>query len=378
MRRIYPTGIVILVALLTTTCPGSHAQAPSAKVLQFNLVDYGWQSLPEAQPREWVGTRSRGVAIDREGRLLVGFTTREKQSLATRETPGLSFIILRLTPEGKVDLSLTLPTDNWFNNGFYLGPDDRIYARANNVFQILLKEPDGSSAAPIWKTLLSCSMECRISQSPSRRTLIVREPQAHQQWGPYTFTVLDVSSSVPQLAQSCAWIASDAHTITDKFAYQSSDGIDVDARRWPLCDRGHDTELPLDMRKAMIAPLSDQAFVLLGTGKERSGVELVAANGKTKFRHEMPKHDMVPSQTIRSDESGDRFAFTVENWRGGSRALDISGKRVARRVVAFSESGQPLAAVAVNPIYDSLRYQRDFDFSLSPDGHVSPCWTKEC
>jgi hypothetical protein len=78
---------------------------------------------------------------------------------------------------------------------------------------------------------------------------------------------------------------------------------------------------------------------------------------------------MVPSQTMRPDESGDRFAFTVETWRGGSRALDISGKRVARTVVAFSESGQQLAAVAVNPIYDSLLYQRDFDFSLSPDGH---------
>jgi hypothetical protein len=283
MRRIYPTGIVILAALLTATCRSSDAQSPSAKVLQFHLVDYGWQSLPEAQPREWVGTRSREVAIDREGRLLVGFTTREKQSLATRETPGLSFNILRLTPEGKVDLSLTLPTDNWFNNGFYLGPDDRIYARANNVFQILLEEPDGSSAGPMWSTLLSCSMDCRVSQSPSRKTLIIRETQAHRQWGPYTFTVLDVSSSVPQVAQTCAWIASDAYTITDKFAYQSSDGIDVDARRWPLCDRGHDTELPLDMRKAMIAPLSDQAFVLLGAGKEHSGVELVARTDKVSF-----------------------------------------------------------------------------------------------
>jgi hypothetical protein len=42
---------------------------------------------------------------------------------------------------------------------------------------------------------------------------------------------------------------------------------------------------------------------------------------------------------------------------------------VARRVAVYSETGQQLATVPVNPAYNSLRYQRDFDFSLSPDGH---------
>jgi hypothetical protein len=82
----------------------------------------------------------------------------------------------------------------------------------------------------------------------------------------------------------------------------------------------------------------------------------------------MPKHDIVAPETIRTDERGNRFAFTVETWRGGSKALDISGKIVSRRVVVFSESGEQLASVQVNPLYNPLRYQRDFDFALSPDG----------
>jgi hypothetical protein len=359
-------NLAAFATLFFVACSSVYGQSQPAKVVKFNLEDYGWQRLPEEQPVEWVGTRSRLVSTDHEGRVLVGFVTRENQSLASREHHGLSFHILRFTREGKVDLSFILPTDNWFNNGFYLGPDDHIYARANSELQFLLGEPDASNASPVWKTLASCSLNCLISESPSRRTLIVRELHGISK---YIYTILDVSSSMPRVAQSCAWIALDAETITDRFAYQSTDGISVDARRWPLCDREHDIELPLDMRKGVIRPLSDEALLLLGTGKERRGVELIAANGQVKFRQEMPKHDIAVPGPTRSDERGDRFAFTVETWRGGSRALDISGKRVGRRVVAYSENGQQLATVPVNPVYNSLRYQRDFDFSMSPDGH---------
>jgi hypothetical protein len=83
----------------------------------------------------------------------------------------------------------------------------------------------------------------------------------------------------------------------------------------------------------------------------------------------MPKHDIAVPEPTRSDERGAHFAFIVETWRGEARDLDISGKRVARRVVVYSENGQNLATVPVNPVYNSLRYQRDFDFSMSPDGH---------
>jgi hypothetical protein len=65
-----------------------------------------------------------------------------------------------------------------------------------------------------------------------------------------------------------------------------------------------------------------------------------------------------------SDERGDRFASTVNTWRGGSSFFDISGKLVARRIVVYDESGRELASIPV-----STAYHRDFNFSLSPDGH---------
>jgi hypothetical protein len=98
-------------------------------------------------------------------------------------------------------------------------------------------------------------------------------------------------------------------------------------------------------------------------------VSNVALDGQVKFRQQMPKHDIaLPSPFVTnrttSDERGDRFAFLVETWRGGSRFLDISGNRVARRIVVYSEAGQELASIPVG-----TTYHRDFDFSLSPNGH---------
>jgi hypothetical protein len=351
-----------LAAILTSDCL-TYAQTRTGNVEEFKLQNYGWQRLPEGQGREWVGAPSRLVSIDHKGRVWVAFTARKNQSLSTREHPGLSFHILRFNPEGKVDLSLLVPTDNLFNNGIYVTSEDHIYARVNDALQFLSEEPNSNDAGgAIWKTVMPCSMNCVIMQSPSHRTLIVREfhdPSHH------TFTVLDTSSAIPRIVESCSWPGFYSETITDRFGYYSTDGISSDARRWPLCDREHVTELPLDMRNGMISPLSDEAFLLLGTAKDRRGVELVSSDGQLKFRAEMPKHDIVaPPVWASSDEQGDRFAFTVETWRGGSSFLDIGGKRVARRVVVYSETGQQLATVRVNP-----HYRRDFDLAISPDGH---------
>ena len=365
MREYYQINLPAVVVLILGFCSSAYGQSAPADVVKFKLEDYGWQAPPREPSGELGGDQSRLVAIDHQGRILLGFTTRENDRLATREHPGLSFHISRFTKHGELDLALVLPTNNLYTNGLYLGSNDQIIARSNDTLQWMSEETGIHNQSPIWQVLAPCPSSCHLSQSPSRDTLIVRGPRES---GHFSYVILDTTSPVPHAARTCLWIALEAQTITDKFAYQSTDGIRFDARRWPLCEREHDTELTLDMRNGMIRPLSDEVFLLLGTGKERRGVELVAADGQLKFQHEMPKHDIVAPETIRTDERGNRFAFTVETWRGGSKALDISGKIVSRRVVVFSESGEQLASVQVNPLYNPLRYQRDFDFALSPDG----------
>jgi hypothetical protein len=355
---------VCISLVCLTALPGPYlvakAQIPNATTL--NLEKFGWQPLPKGNRYEQYGSvSSRKLSIDHKGRVLVGFTVRENYGLATREHPGLSFHILRLTSDGKVDLSFVVATKDYFTNGLYLGPNDQIYARANDSLQLLSEENETGKEGAAWQVPAPCSKSCHISQSPSRRTLIIQDGKIGD---PYTFAMLDASSSPPVL-RSCP---EGGGAITDKFSYISpSYETDYFAYRWPLCDPKHRAEMPLGAAGNLFA-LNDQALLLLGTRKKDSwGFEVVSPDGQLKFRKELPKHSGIQSSWTPStafDERGDRFAFIVETWQGQSDFFDLSGHKVARRVVVYSEAGQELASISV-----STTYHRDFDFSLSPDGH---------
>jgi hypothetical protein len=367
--------ILILGTPMLGAYPRNLAQGLSVRVARFNLDDFGWQPPPRPQRgSEFPGSHSKVVAIDHNDRVFVGFTTRENYTLATREKPGLSFHIFRITAEGKTDLSPVLPTKDYFTNGLYLSQNDQIIARANEALQVMSDAPEAHERSIESRPLMPCSMNCWISQSPSHGTMIVSESKdslgRSSVWPTEnsTYALVD-TSSVVHILQTCTKMAFYGEKITDRFAYWfGTEGSEHFARRFPFCDVTHSQELPLG-RVGIVFPFNDDAFLSLGLeSKDTRGViELVGVDGSVKFRRELPKHDS-PSYNAgawaTSDERGDRFAFIVETWHGGSRIFDISGKRVARRIVVYNEAGQELASVEV-----SNAYHRDFDFSLSPDGH---------
>jgi hypothetical protein len=143
--------------LLFGTCSSVHAQLQTAQTMKFKLEDYGWQPLPQGQQHgEHLGTPSHLISIDHNNRVLVGFSARENYSLATREHPGLSFHILRFTPAGQTDLSLLLPTKDSITNGLYLGANDQILARANDVLQVLPTAINSDALDVAWRPLVPC------------------------------------------------------------------------------------------------------------------------------------------------------------------------------------------------------------------------------
>jgi hypothetical protein len=375
MRKDYVIVALLLMVILTAPCQQLLGQFQPPNVTRMHLEKFGWQPVPKPQRgSESPGSRSKLISIDHNGRVLVGFTTRENYTLATREQPGLSFHILRFTPEGKDDVSLVLPTKTYFTNGFYLGQNDQIIARANDALQVMSEGGDARERGAAWRSLMPCSMNCWISQSPSQRTIIVSESKdsfgRSSVWhtNDSTYTILDTSSEI-HILRTCTKMAFYGEKITDRFAYWfGTEGSEHFARRFPICDVDHPEELSLG-QVGITFPLSDDAFLSLGSEFKdlRGVVELLGSDGHVKFRRELPKRDS-PSYSVgawaTSDERGDHFAFIVETWRGGSRFFDVSGKRVARRIVVYNEAGQELASVPV-----SATYHRDFDFSLSPDGH---------
>jgi hypothetical protein len=136
--------------LVVLVCAGQSVSAQTSRTespVIISLRSYGWE------PSDRLDHSRPLIAVDHEGRTVVGFTVRQRTGLVTRSQPSLDFHIVRFSPNGKVDLSLSLPTHVKGRNGIYLSAADQIIARANDNPQFLHFEfdlsPDGCRLATL-------------------------------------------------------------------------------------------------------------------------------------------------------------------------------------------------------------------------------------
>jgi len=348
--------IWFFLAVLACARSDVYAQPQYTIITKIKLADYGWEPIPKGDYREHRGSSSRKLWMDHEGRVLVGFTVREDFTLATREHPGRSFHLLRFTSDGKPGMSSVLPTNNWYNNGFYLGPDDQIVARANDTLQFFM--PDESQHQDgTWQPLTPCGRDCFVGQSFSRRTAIVRSELVFKGPEQFTRTILDLSSSPPHVVRTCQMASGQ---ITDRYAYRTSYDRDNDLTvRFPFCELEHYEELPAWGHGGMGYVFNDETLLKI----DPSRLKLVGADGRVKFSLDMPKHDYINYFEIATDDAFDRFAFSAYTKRGEHPRLDIGGHVAARRVLVLDETGRTVASIPVD-----TQYHMDFDFAMSPDG----------
>src|SRR5579863_908643 len=272
-------SIWTLAAILVWTGQLVLAQAQTGSTVIVNLRAYGWEQ-PDRHEHN-----SPSIAIDNEGRVLVGFTVRARSGLVTRNQPSLDFRIMRFTADGKADVSLSLPTHVKGINGVYLTDTDQIMARSNDRLQFLQAD-DGNTQKGVWKTL--CAERCSILQSPTRHTLVLHMWDAES---PLTIIRFSPQPLQQQCAQAPQFIDSDdgkiriyPRSITDAFAYFFRP--DGPAYRWPFCDHDHDrVELPVH---GPYRVLNDKLFVMQTTtsrtGSTDRRPEVASSDGQIKFR----------------------------------------------------------------------------------------------
>ncbi len=365
---------LLAVSVLCVQAWPQAAKPPN--VLQIKLEQYGWQRLPAPARNEAWPTVKQLMRVDSKGRVLVGYTAREDTELATRGSPKLWFHILRFTPEGKLDLSVLLPTDDLPDNGVFLDAQDHIFVVANEMLAFLSGDDQTPTQQRKWKLLTSCSwssQSCRIVQSTTRRRLfVIRCLGSHPNCEKPASTAYDTSLPEPQIEKTCVWRGGGT---TDNFGYLSGWDRGYFTRRYPLCNADRPQELPLHDR--VVDVLGDDLFVAAGVKKERWEIGAVTAEGDAKFRLILPKHDTPALNTgyVKGNAEGDRFAVVVDTLRGSNAALDIGGHLAARRVVVYnSDSGAQLTSLSVYPPVPhygvALGIVPGFTFDLSPDGHV--------
>ena len=361
-------GVWAVLATLLWTAQPVPGQTIAATSLVLNLLrNYGWE--PPDSPQ----VERPSIVVDRERRVLVGFTVRERKGLVTRTQPSLSFRIVRFSASGEEDMSLSLPTNAAGRTAIYLSDTDQIIARANDSLQFL-QSGERKVQESVWKSIARCTLQSHIEQSISRHTLFLYSEDADP---PLTIIRLSPQPGLqrcgkaPQLIKSTEdKIQNYPQFITDDFAYFAGmTGLEPFTYRWPLCDYEHREEMSLRARGRWIA-LNDKLFVLNAysgrKGDTNEGLEVISSDGQVKFRAAMAKHESAGSlwAPIRSSERGDRIAVDMFTIRGGNQMLDISGHVTARRVAVYDiEAGKEVASTPVNRKHDS-----GYEFDLSPDG----------
>jgi hypothetical protein len=356
-RNLQKSVTLSLLVVIVSACSHVYAQQQAAQITKIKLENYGWQPIPNR--RELFGRQfSQNLWLDHKGRVLVGFAVRESDALATREHPERSFHIMRFTAEGKVDLSVALPTNSWYANALYLGPDDQILARANDRLQFFSEDRNQGQSGS-WQLLAPCPETCSISQSFSLRTLILRASPLVGGRDGTAYIILDASSSPPRVVRTCSQMAS--MQITDKFAYRTHYDRDDDLTvRFPFCEVEHYEDFPMWGRGGGYV-LNDDTLLKVGP----TGAKLLGPDGQVKFSKEMAKHDwIINTYKVATDERYDRFALMVNTEHGAHPSLDIGGHLVARHVLVLDATGKQLASIPAE-----THYHMDSSFSLSPDGH---------
>jgi hypothetical protein len=121
-----------LLSNLTPLCAQS-----SQNVIQIKLEQFGWQRLPLPAQREEKPKEENLMRVDSQGRVSIGYPAREGVDLATGGNPKLLFQVLRFTSEGKLDLSVSVPTDSFSDNAVLVDAHDHVLVVADEMLQLL-------------------------------------------------------------------------------------------------------------------------------------------------------------------------------------------------------------------------------------------------
>ncbi|MGH9781190.1 MAG: hypothetical protein ACRD33_05165 [Candidatus Acidiferrales bacterium] len=362
LRSVVATWAIVALALVVVGAP--QAGPAAAKVTEIKLEAFGWHPPVPPHPGEIDSLGSQKLTIDSTGRVLVSFTVRgPNEELMRRSHPGLLLRIVRFGTDGRADLSLALPTDNWLGNGVYLDNHDRIVARADDKLLMPVRSPESGAGQIEWKTLAPCGPHCEVFESLSRRTFYLDTWDADP---PVTVLNMDDLSDIrhcqlPRGVRPESFIGIRPNSITDTFAYfnYAPIGTGPVLYRWPLCDLSRRTQLPVVAHFFPVDAISDSLFL--------SGHDEYGSDGKLmrQISIKLSKHEDVGVGGVEGiSANGERLALTATTWKGGLAALDISSHMTAERVIVYDLArSKELASIPIQPMWAILHP------AISPDGH---------
>src|SRR5271165_207256 len=96
---------------------------------RVDLREWGYRPPESPTSHFQLQLSSQIVSIGKEGGVVVGFVTRDRTGLATRDLPPLSLHVIRFATNGKFLSQGTIPTPSWHENAIFVGNGDNLLIR---------------------------------------------------------------------------------------------------------------------------------------------------------------------------------------------------------------------------------------------------------
>jgi len=335
----------------------------SISAQQIQTLDLREEGYAASKPMSNVLQRhasSQILSISNNGDVAVGFVTKDKSGLATREPPPLSFHIVSFTKVGQFLFQSTIPTSSWYENSLFYGQDRRLLVHAGPKLLLFSETMQRLVDKDLLTTQDSMLLNWRIYPLRNRTAFLL-----------YTYRRLDTSIELIrwdnlQTIKRCRFDPSDrVLDVSDDMALlfhstNPKDPLRRVAEATDIC--GHSRFVYSWRGDTVNAVLIRGGLLLAGGG---SSITFVM-DGHVQWTDSFDKKTDLVNQSVKSSADGRFAVIAVSHFGGGSRFRDLPRKLAGIKVLMYDvTTGKKLIEI---PIAGTQFV--DFDFALSPAGDV--------
>ena len=342
---------------LTLICIHVSAQ----ERLRIDLRGWDYKSPESAVSRFRTQLSSQIISVAPNGEVVLGFVTRDRTGLATRELPPLSLHVVRFAKNGKFLAQSAVPTPSWYENAVFYGSNDTLLIRAGTKLYLFSQNMERLADKDLPLTSDSGMIDWKIRPLPSRNTFLLYNYRGTET----SIALLRWSDLKP--VKECAYDPNDqllSVSQSNLLSFRPGGSKDPLGRTvivTEICGSSR-FSYSWEGNATSAALIDDDTFILAGGS---SSVGIVAGN-KVRWTDAFDRKSDVVNSHVEVTADSQIVAIAVKKFEGGSKFLDISPKLKSVKIVVYqAASGKKILECTVNPPPSD-----GFDYALSPDGDV--------
>jgi hypothetical protein len=336
-------------------CLPMSAQAP----LRVDLRDWGYKPPEDASSRFERQLSTQIISVGNNADIAVGFVTRERTGLVTRELPPLSFHVVRFTRSGKFLSQLTIPTSSWHENAIFYGSDNTLLIRTGMRLRLLSPNMELVAERDLPETRDTVLINWQIYPLPNRTGLLLYNYRK----GDTSIALLNWNDLKP--IKECPYSPHDrvlSVSNENVLSFHPSHAENPLLRVVEISKICGPSQFSYSWEgggtKATL--VGDDSLILAA---QSSSISFVVRD-KVRWAENFDKKSDLVTDNIQHNADAHLVAIAVKRVVGGNRLFDIGPKLKGGRIIVYeARTGKKVSEVSLHPASSP-----EFDFALSPAG----------